>query len=419
MKRKIFFLMLVAVMLTVTGAFAISALPAAVVLASAQPPSAAIQVAPVAPKLSTVSDWETTLENIYTQVNPSVVLINVVEGTQPVAPNSQGQGRGFGFGPQQQQPQSQSALGSGFVWDTAGHIVTNNHVIDGATSISVTFSDGTIAAAKVVGADPASDLAVIQVNVPASQLHPVQLGDSTKVQVGQFAVAIGNPFGEQNTMTTGIISALGRTLPSNDTAAQGASYTIPDVIQTDAPINPGNSGGVLLNSQGQVVGVTAAIESPAGTSAGIGFAIPSAIVQKEIPALIQTGHFDHPYIGIGGATLTPGLAQAMGLKADQRGAIVGTVAPGSPAAKAGLQGSQQQATVDGEATLVGGDVITAIDGHAVKSFDDVVSYLAQSTIINQTITLTIVRNGTQQNVQVTLLARPAATSALQDSGTLG
>ncbi|HEX7589297.1 MAG TPA: trypsin-like peptidase domain-containing protein [Anaerolineae bacterium] len=417
MNRKIFVLMLVAVVLLITGAYAVSALPSAVAYASGQPSAAALQPAPLAaPKLGTVTDWETTLEGIYTRVNPSVVLINVVDGPQPGAPNSPAPG--FGFGPQQ-GPQSQGGLGSGFVWDTAGHIVTNNHVIDGATDISVTFSDGTTAAAKVVGADPASDLAVIQVDVPAAALHPVQLGDSTKVQVGQFAVAIGNPFGEQNTMTTGIISALARSLPANDAAAQGASYTIPDVIQTDAPINPGNSGGVLLNADGQVIGVTAAIESPGGSSAGIGFAIPAAIVQKEIPSLIQTGHYTHPYIGIAGGTLTSSLAQAMGLKAGQRGAIVGSVAPGGPAAKAGLRGGQQQTTVNGEAATVGGDVITAIDGQPVKSFDDVVSYLARSTRINQTITLTILRDGKEQTVQVTLLARPDATSALQDSGNLG
>ncbi len=417
MKRNIFVLLLVAAVLLVTGGYTISALLPAVASAAAQPAVAAIQPATLAvPKLGTVSDWETALESIYTQVNPSVVAIEVVEGAQSAAPNSRVPG--FRSGPQQ-QPQAQSALGSGFVWDTAGHIVTNNHVIDGATSISVTFSDGTTASAQVVGADPASDLAVIQVNLPASQLHPVQLGDSTQIKVGQFAVAIGNPFGEQNTMTTGIISALGRSLPANGGTAQGASYTIPDVIQTDAPINPGNSGGVLLNAEGQVVGVTAAIESPAGASAGIGFAIPSAIVQKEIPVLIQTGHYDHPYIGIGGTTLTPGLAQAMGLKADQRGALVGTVTPNSPADKAGLLGSTQQTTVDGASASVGGDVITAVDGQPVKTFDDVVSYLARSTNINQTITLTILRKGNEQSVKVTLLARPGSTSALQSTGNLG
>ncbi len=420
MKRKTLSILIVSMVLVASIAFGASLLVTSVASAATQPGSPLQSSVLSAPKFSTVSDWESALEGIYTQVNPSVVAIDVTEGAQSIAPNQRTPG--FGFGPQQQQPQASSALGSGFVWDSAGHIVTNNHVIDGATSISVTFSDGTIASAKVVGADPSSDLAVIQVNVPAGQLHPVQVGDSTQIKVGQFAVAIGNPYGEQNTMTTGIISALGRSLPvdngSNGTI-QGPSYTIPDVIQTDAPINPGNSGGVLLNSQGQVVGVTSAIESPAGTSAGIGFAIPAAIVQKVVPALIKTGHYDHSYIGIGGTTLTPSLAQAMGLKSDQRGALVSSVTAGSPADKAGLLGSTQQATVDGLQALVGGDVITAINGQPVKNFDDLVSYLARSTDVGQTVTLTILRGGSETTVQVTLTARPASTSALDSGANLG
>jgi serine protease Do len=309
-------------------------------------------------------------------------------------------------------PGQQTALGSGFVWDTAGHIVTNNHVVDGATQISVTFADGTTASAKLVGADPDSDLAVIQVSVPASQLHPVQVGDSTQVKVGQFAIAIGNPYGEQNTMTTGIISALGRSLPVENpvSVTQGGTYSIPDVIQTDASINPGNSGGVLLNSDGQVIGVTAAIESPNGTSAGIGFAIPSAIVQRVIPALIKTGHYDHPYLGISGTTLKPGAAQAMNLKSDQRGALVISVTPNGPSAKAGVQGGNSQTTVNGLQAQIGGDVITAIDNQPVKSFDDIVAYLARSTNVNQTVTLTILRNGKEQTIKVILSARPGSST---------
>ncbi len=357
--------------------------------------------------------YESALENIYAQVGPSVVAIDVVSQPQAARPNVPGN-RGFGFRPQQPQ-QPQGALGSGFVWDAQGHIVTNNHVIDGATSISVTFSDGSTVPAKLVGADVNSDLAVIQVNVPASQLHPVHLADSTQIKVGQFAIAIGNPFGEQNTMTTGIVSALGRSLPVNDNTVQGPSYTIPDVIQTDAPINPGNSGGVLLNADGNVLGVTAAIESPAGTSAGIGFAIPSVIVQKVVPELIKTGSYAHPYIGIGGASLNSTLAQAMNLKPDQRGALVISVAANGPASKAGLRGSTKPATIDGQQVNVGGDVIVAIDSQPVKGFDDVVAYLARATNVNQTVTLTILRDGQQQSVQVTLAARPA-TNAYSNSG---
>lgn len=352
------------------------------------------------PQLGTVSDFEGTLENVYAQVNPSVVAIDVVESSTTTVPNHP---TIPGF-PQSGVPQQ--ASGSGFVWDTQGHIVTNNHVVDGASKVSVTFWDGTIVPATVVGTDANSDLAVIKVDVPASQLHPVQMADSTQVKVGQLAIAIGNPFDEQNTMTTGIISALGRSLPVNDGTAQGPSYQIPDVIQTDAPINPGNSGGVLLNAQGQVVGVTSAIESPVRASSGIGFAIPSAIVQKVVPSLVSSGHYNSPYLGISGTTLTPDLAKAMGLKSDQRGALVVSVTPNGPAEKAGVHGGAQQSNVNGSQTPVGGDVITAIDGQTVKSFDDVIAYLARSTQVGQTVTLTILRGGQQQNIQVALGVRP-------------
>ena len=402
MKNKITLLIVLVAVLVMAG-FAIPFFSAATVSASTQPGATASQATTLAPKFGTLTDLESSLENIYAQVNPSVVAIDVVEGQSAVPGLPQNRPN---VGPSQQ-----SALGSGFVWDTAGHIVTNNHVVDGATQISVTFSDGSTAPAKLVAADPDSDLAVIQVNVPASQLTPAQMADSAQIKVGQFAIAIGNPYGEQNTMTTGIISALGRTLPASNGsngAVAGPSYTIPDVIQTDAPINPGNSGGVLLNADGKVVGVTAAIDSAAGSSAGIGFAIPSAIVSRVVPALITTGHYDHPYLGISGATLTSDIAQAMNLQANQRGAIVASVTPNGPAAKAGLLGSTQTATVNGAQTRVGGDVITAIDGKPVKTFDDIVAYLANSTKVNQKVTLTILRNGKEQKIDVTLSARPGS-----------
>jgi serine protease Do len=368
-----------------------------------QAPSATPAAAPSLAAPASLASIDAAFERIYNQVNPSVVKINVVQKQavdSSLAPF-------FGV-PQNQSPQYQyqQALGSGFVWDKQGDIVTNNHVISGASQISITFDDGTTVPGKVIGADPSGDLAVVKVNAPASELHPVQMGDSTTLKVGQVAIAIGNPFGEQNTMTTGIISALGRTVPANPNA-QGATYTIPDVIQTDAPINPGNSGGVLLNDQGQVIGVTFQIESNSGSSSGIGFAIPSAIVDQIVPALIKTGRYEHPYLGISGISLDSALAKAMNLSADQRGALVVNVASGSPAEKAGLLGSTQQVTIDGAQALVGGDVITAIDGHPVQSFGDLSAYLARSTKVGQTVTLTILRNSKEQTVQVTLAARPS------------
>lgn len=416
MKRKITLLIVLAVVLVV-AVYAGTLIGTAAVSAATQTAPAAIQPAPLsAPKLGTVSDFESSLVNIYSQVNPSVVAIDVVESASAL-PNLPQNHPNVG-------PGQATALGSGFVWDASGHIVTNNHVIDGATQIQVTFSDGTTTAAKVVGTDPDSDLAVLSVNVPGNQLRPVQVADSTQVKVGQFAIAIGNPYGEQNTMTTGIISALGRSLPVDNSNSngnnngnglrnnfvQGPTYTIPDVIQTDTPINPGNSGGVLLNSDGKLIGVTSAIESPAGVSAGIGFAIPSAIVQKVVPALISSGRFSHPYLGISGTTLGASLAQTMGLKSDQRGALVVTVQPNGPSAKAGLRGSSQPATVNGLQAQIGGDVITAIDGKPVKTFDDVIAYLASSTNVNQTVTLTILRDGKEQKIQVILAARPSSSS---------
>ncbi len=354
-------------------------------------------VVPAAP-VTDLSALQSSFEAIYNKVNPSVVNIQVVEQSSGTSFG------GFGFNnPQNAVPQQ--ALGSGFVWDTAGHIVTNNHVVSGATSITVTFSDGTVATAKLVGADPNSDLAVIQVNVPASKLVPVQLADSTKAQVGQIVIAIGNPFGLQGTMTQGIISGLSRSLPvglDNQTAQQGPTYSIPDIIQTDASINPGNSGGVLVDEQGNLVGVTAAIESQSGSSSGIGFVIPSSIVAKVVPSLISTGTYNHPSLGISGASLTPDIAQAMKLSQNQQGDLVVDVTPGGPADKAGLIGSSQSVDINGQQTPVGGDIITAINGQSIKNSDELSSYLFDNTQAGQTVTLTILRNGHEQQVKVTL-----------------
>ena len=407
MKQKLILTLVVVVALLAIAGYATGLIPASIASAQTQPSAAAGSPAVLpAPRFSTLTDYETALENVYAQVNPSVVAIEVV--TQQSASSRTPSVPGFrGQQPQLPQAPVQQALGSGFVWDAQGDIVTNNHVVADATRITVTLADGTIAQAKLVGADPDSDLAVIKVDLPANQLRPVQVADSNQVKVGQFAIAIGNPFGEQNTMTTGIVSALGRTLPAGSANAQSPSYTIPDIIQTDAPINPGNSGGVLLNSEGKVIGITAAMESGSGSSSGVGFAIPSAIAQKVVPVLIKSGHFDHPYLGISGGTLMPALAQAMNLKVDQRGALVSSVTRGGPAEKAGLRGSTQQATIDGQSVNVGGDVIIAFNGTPVKTFDDLVAYLARLDV-NQTVTLTILRDGKEQTIQVMLAARPSA-----------
>jgi serine protease Do len=213
-------------------------------------------------------------------------------------------------------------------------------------------------------------------------------------------------------MTQGIISALSRSLPvdsSSSNPQQGGVYEIPDIIQTDAAINPGNSGGVLVDAQGMVIGVTAAIQSPVDANSGIGFVIPSSIVKRVVPALIQTGHYDHPYIGITGTTLTSDLAKAMSLDPTQQGALVIDVVPNSPAAKAGIQGSTGQATINGSQAPIGGDVIVAIDGQPVSNFEDVSSYLINSTQVGQTVSLTILRQGSEKTVQLTLGSLPQQT----------
>ena len=360
--------------------------------------------APVAAS-SALAAFQSTLEDIYTQVGPSVVNISVVMGPSNTAASP------FGNSPfgQPQQQGVQEALGSGFVWDAQGHIITNNHVVSGATQITVTFSDGSTFDAKLVGADPNSDLAVIQVNAPANLLRPVTLANSSQVKVGELAIAIGNPFGLSGTMTQGIVSALSRSLPVGSDTAQstGPTYTIPDIIQTDAAINPGNSGGVLVDAQGQVIGVTAAIRSSTNSNSGIGFVIPSNIVNRVVPSLIQTGRYDHPYMGISGTDLTRSLATAMKLDPNQKGVMVVDVAAGSPAAQAGLQGSNTNATISGQNVVVGGDVITGVEGQTVSGFDDLTSYLFNHTQVGQTITLTILRQGRAQTVQLTLGALPS------------
>jgi serine protease Do len=337
---------------------------------------------------NSLADLEATLESTYARTNPSVVNIHVVV---PATLSNPGGG----------------ALGSGFVWDIQGNLVTNNHVVDGATRITVTFYDGTTVEASLVGADSDSDLAVIKVDTSAIQLQPVTMADSTQLKVGQLTIAIGNPFGLQGTMTVGFISGLGRLLPANQNAV-GPTYSIPDIIQTDAAINPGNSGGVLLDDTGKVIGVTSSIATTSGTSAGVGFAIPSAIVQQVVPALIKTGHYDHPYLGISVASLNPDLASAMNLPSNQRGALVQTVTAGSPADKAGLQASQNQVTINGQQVAVGGDVIIAYDSQVVKSSDDLVTFLARSGSVGQTVTLTVLRGGKQIQVPVTLGIRPSS-----------
>jgi S1-C subfamily serine protease len=375
---------------------------------SPTPPAQVVAAPPSAPVVVSgegLAALQGTLTQIYESVTPSVVSIQVaaqVSSTIPFPFTIPGQDSN-------QQPPVQRALGSGFVWEKSGHIVTNNHVVEGADQITVVFSDGYTAEATLVGSDPDSDLAVIKVDVNPDRLHPVSLADSDQVKVGQLAIAIGSPYGLEQTMTLGIISALGRSLPVQNTQTpSGLTYSIPDVIQTDAPINPGNSGGVLLNDQGQVVGVTTAIESNDGSNAGIGFVIPSNIVKRVVPALIVDGSYEHPYLGISGTSLTSALAAEMDLPEETRGALVLTVTAGSPADKAGLRGGDRVINLNGRDIEIGGDVITQINDQPVKGMDDLVSYLATEAEVGQKVTLKILRDGKEQTLEATLASRPSA-----------
>jgi serine protease Do len=323
---------------------------------------------------------EATLENIYLDVNPSVVNISVILADG-------------------------EAQASGFVWDNQGYIVTNNHVVDGASRISVTFHDGTVVDASLMGVDPDSDLAVIKVKPAGIPLKPVTMGDSTTVRVGQLALAIGNPFGLQGTLTVGFVSAVGRIVPaSENTASPG--YSIPDIIQTDTALNPGNSGGVLLDISGSVIGVTQSIATNSGGSSGVGFAIPASIVQQVAPALIKNGHYDHPYLGLSVVSLDPDITSALNLPPNQRGALIQTITAGGPADKAGLKAGQTQTTVNGRQLTAGGDIVIAINSQPVKSSDDLVTFLSRNSA-GSVITLTLLRDGKQIDIKATLGIRPS------------
>ncbi len=358
-----------------------------------------------------VAAYEQALQDVYQQLLPSVVSIRVTQKVERTVPNNQFD-FGFPFGspfgpfmqpaPQQPREYYNHGLGSGFVWDKEGHIVTNYHVVADATDVEVVFADGTEAKAEVLGTDPDADLAVIKVDLPAEDLHPVTLGDSDALQPGQIAIAIGNPFGQDFTMTSGIISAVGRTIRSGN-----SPFSIPEVIQTDAPINPGNSGGPLLNRHGEVIGINTMIISRSGASAGIGFAVPINIAKTVVPTLMKGERYEYSWLGITGTTLTPEVADFMDLPDGTRGVLVIDVATNSPADKAGLRGSDKTLKVAGAEYQLGGDVITAIDDQPVEEMDDLIAYLVEETRPGDTVTLTVLHpNGEQETLKVTLAARP-------------
>jgi S1-C subfamily serine protease len=290
--------------------------------------------------------------------------------------------------------------GSGFVVSSEGHIVTNNHVIENAERIQVRFVDDTTLEAEVVGADPDSDLAVIKPNKTYELLRPVVLGDSSKLRVGQRAIAVGNPFGFEQTMTTGIVSALGRVV------RQDSGFSLPQLIQTDAAINPGSSGGPLLDSQGQVIGVNTLIFSSSGSNAGIGFAVPVNTVKRVVPLLIADGTYADPWLGISGLSVTPMVADLLDLSVE-RGIMLRRIVPDGPAAEAGLRSADQVIETEAGALPTGGDIIISLDGQEIRDMDDLIIQLSEKRV-GQSIALGIVRAGEELAIEVILEERPGS-----------
>ena len=297
-------------------------------------------------------------------------------------------------------PIDTGSVGSGFVYDNLGHIITNAHVVDGANKATVTFLDGSQYSAEIIGEDRFTDIAVIKVSEKPRLLHPLEIGDSSLLQVGEQVAAIGNPFGLSGSMTSGIVSQIGRLLPTQDTG-----FSIPDVIQTDAAINPGNSGGPLLNMKGQVVGINTAIQSLTGEFVGIGFAIPSNTVLKIVPALIEEGEYNHPWIGITGKDIDPDLARVLDLK-QAKGFLVIGVIDGSPADKAGLKGVSQTQIIDGKEYPVDGDIIIWVDEKEVRKISDILIHLQREKSVGDEMVLGVLRDGEFMRISLELVERP-------------
>jgi S1-C subfamily serine protease len=333
------------------------------------------------------NELEAQVEAVYAEAAPSVVFITSRVITYDFF----------------MQAVPQEGTGSGFVYDVQGHILTNYHVVENAQSVSVTLASGETYTATIVGADPSTDLAVLQIDAK-NPPGPLPLGDSDRLRVGQFVVALGNPFGLERTLTVGVVSSLGRIIQSPD------GRFIGEAIQTDAAINPGNSGGPLLDLEGNVIGVNAQIVSPSQASAGIGFAIPCNAVSRVAPQLISKGHYPHPWLGLNLLGLTPEWVQAferagvtLGV---QSGLLVVEVVQGAPAEAAGIRAGDRLANIGNARIPVGGDIITAIDGKAVTTVQDLTIYLDEDRQVGDRVELTIVRSNQETTVAVTLAERP-------------
>jgi len=338
-----------------------------------------------------MQDQINEINNIILTKSKTLSLIEIFEKSEPgvVRVNIQ----------RNQTDNETGGVGSGFVFDNQGHIITNAHVVKDATKTIVTFLDGRSYHAEIIGVDEYTDIGVIKVNADLKLLNPLSLGDSSNLQVGEPITAIGNPFGLSGSMTSGIISQMGRLLPSD------SGYSIPDVIQTDAAINPGNSGGPLLNMRGEIVGINTAIQSTTGEFTGVGFAIPSQTVAKIVPTLISDGEYKHPWIGISGTDIDLEMANVMGLE-NTLGFLIITVIEDSPASDAGLIGSNKVIEVEGREYSIGGDVIMSVDGIDVRKIDDILIHLQRGKAVGDEMILEVLRDGRTTNVTILLQERP-------------
>ena len=319
--------------------------------------------------------YEYSLIDIFEKAEESVVQVNVLRG------------------------ESDGGMGSGFVYSEDGYIITNQHVVQDAQKVTVTFLDGEAYIGDVIGRDRDLDIAVVKINPSNTYMQPIKIGDSSDLKVGEQIAAIGNPFGLSGSMTSGIISQIGRLLP------QETGYSIPDVIQTDAAINPGNSGGPLINMKGEVVGINTAIQSATGEFSGIGFAVPSNTVKKVVPVLIENGEFRHPWMGISGTDVDPEFAEVRGLKSS-KGFLVVSVIEGSPAELAGLIGVTETKEIDGREFAMDGDIIISIDGKTVRKISDILVHLQREKSIGDEMILSVNRNGEMLELTMILDERP-------------
>jgi len=371
--------------LTDLSAFELAAVSAIVPPTTTAPPVAT----PVFDEIQPANALETQVIAVYEAVSPAVVNIT---------------NRSYVYMFRQAVPQE--GTGSGFVYDTEGHIVTNYHVVENAEELLVTLANGQVHEAEIIGTDPANDLAVIRIDAGSGLPEPVALGDSDELRVGQFVLAIGNPFGLEQTLTTGVVSALGRVIESPED-----NRFIGEAIQTDAAINPGNSGGPLLDLEGRVIGVNSQIISPSGASSGIGFAVSANTVRRVVPELIAQGYYPHPWLGTQMLTLTPSTAKAfrdagMNVPVDA-GLLVIEAVKGAPADKAGIRGGSRVVRIGRYQIPLDGDIIIAIDGEPVNDFQTWTVYLETETTVGDTVGVTIIRDGEEQAVQVTLEEQPA------------